>query len=46
MHLKIKSYHLIKFILSIIILIYYCVKCITANLLYPPPHTTQTSNPR
>ena len=46
MHFKINSYHLIKFILRIFIYIYYCVKYITANLLYPSPRTTQNSNPR
>ena len=46
MHFKINSYHLIKFILRIIIYIYYYVKYIYANLLYPPPRTTQNSNLR
>ncbi len=36
MHFKTKSYHLIKFISSVIIHIYYLYKYITANLLYPP----------
>lgn len=40
MHFKVKSYHLIKFISSVIIHVYYLYKYINANLLYPPtaPH--------
>lgn len=40
MHFKVKSYHLIKFILRINIHIYYFVKYITANSLYPSPRTS------